>query len=133
MRSGNRVRFRVSSPTHVSRCRLRLPNTQSPFSVCLLGDNTSFYGYSVPSCRPLICQADLLFANTFDACLIINNNNYLLNYLLLDEVKQYVASELKDPICHSDECQIGSFSSEATSRLLNKMSMNKQSSLVSSC
>ena len=25
-----------------------------------------------------------------------------------------VASELKDPICHSDECQIGSFSSEAT-------------------
>ena len=27
---------------------------------------------------------------------------------------QIVASELKDPICHSDECQIGSFSSEAT-------------------
>ena len=25
-----------------------------------------------------------------------------------------VASELEDPICHSDECQIGSFSSEAT-------------------
>ena len=25
-----------------------------------------------------------------------------------------VASKLKDPICHSDECQIGSFSSEAT-------------------
>ena len=25
-----------------------------------------------------------------------------------------VASELKDPICHSDECQIGSFSSEVT-------------------
>ena len=25
-----------------------------------------------------------------------------------------VASELKDPICHSDECQIGFFSSEAT-------------------
>ena len=25
-----------------------------------------------------------------------------------------VASELKDPICHSDECQIGYFSSEAT-------------------
>ena len=29
-------------------------------------------------------------------------------------VKQIFASELKDPICHSDECQIGSFSSEAT-------------------
>ena len=29
-------------------------------------------------------------------------------------LKQIVASELKDPICHSDECQIGSFSSEAT-------------------
>ena len=27
------------------------------------------------------------------------------------------ASELKDPICHSDECQIGSFSSEATNIL----------------
>ena len=27
---------------------------------------------------------------------------------------QIVASELKDPICHSNECQIGSFSSEAT-------------------
>ena len=26
----------------------------------------------------------------------------------------FVASELKDPFCHSDECQIGSFSSEAT-------------------
>ena len=25
-----------------------------------------------------------------------------------------VASELNDPICHSDECQIGSFSYEAT-------------------
>ena len=30
------------------------------------------------------------------------------------ETIQFVASELKDPICHSDECQIGSFSSEAT-------------------
>ena len=30
------------------------------------------------------------------------------------EVIYIVASELKDPICHSDECQIGSFSSEAT-------------------
>ena len=28
--------------------------------------------------------------------------------------REIVASELKDPICHSDECQIGSFSSEAT-------------------
>ena len=27
---------------------------------------------------------------------------------------QIVASKLKDPICHSNECQIGSFSSEAT-------------------
>ena len=29
-------------------------------------------------------------------------------------IQQFVASELKDSICHSDECQIGSFSSEAT-------------------
>ena len=30
------------------------------------------------------------------------------------EREHLVASELKDPICHSNECQIGSFSSEAT-------------------
>ena len=29
-------------------------------------------------------------------------------------LRHFVASELKDPICHSNECQIGSFSSEAT-------------------
>ena len=29
-------------------------------------------------------------------------------------IQYIVASELKDPICHSNECQIGSFSSEAT-------------------
>ena len=29
-------------------------------------------------------------------------------------IQHIVASELNDPICHSDECQIGSFSSEAT-------------------
>ena len=28
--------------------------------------------------------------------------------------QNFVASELKDPICHSDECQIAFFSSEAT-------------------
>ena len=31
---------------------------------------------------------------------------------------RFVASELKDPICHSNECQIESFSSEATVYLL---------------
>ena len=34
------------------------------------------------------------------------------SFFLLDIIS--VASELNDPICHSDECQIGSFSSEAT-------------------
>ena len=35
--------------------------------------------------------------------------------LLFDNYQtHFVASELKDPICHSNECQIGSFSSEAT-------------------
>ena len=32
-------------------------------------------------------------------------------------VAYIVASELNDPICHSNECQIGSFSSEATTCL----------------
>ena len=34
--------------------------------------------------------------------------------VILRKRRYIVASELKDPICHSDECQIGSFSSEAT-------------------
>ena len=33
--------------------------------------------------------------------------------LSMFRVGYIVASELKDPICHSDECQIGSFSSVA--------------------
>ena len=36
----------------------------------------------------------------------VYNNYYIHQYI--------VASELKDPICHSNECLIGSFSSEAT-------------------
>ena len=34
--------------------------------------------------------------------------------MLWDKQDHIVVSELKDPICHSNECQIGSFSSEAT-------------------
>ena len=36
------------------------------------------------------------------------------NYFKVKTKRHIVASELNDPICHSDECQIGSFSSEAT-------------------
>ena len=35
-------------------------------------------------------------------------------FLYTSHYEHVVASELKDPICHSNECQIGSFSSEAT-------------------
>ena len=35
-------------------------------------------------------------------------------YYATSPIIYIVASELKDPICHSNECQIGSFSSEAT-------------------
>ena len=51
--------------------------------------------------------------------------------MIIDEKKSMwrqhiVASELKDPICHSNECQIGSFSSEATIYATeNKLSINK--------
>ena len=38
----------------------------------------------------------------------------MLGRMLVIVVVHIVASELKDPICHSDECQMGSFSSEAT-------------------
>ena len=34
--------------------------------------------------------------------------------LLQNYDRYFVASELNDPICHSNECQIGSFSSAAT-------------------
>ena len=36
------------------------------------------------------------------------------SYALWPYIMYIVASELKDPICHSNECQIGSFSSRAT-------------------
>ena len=37
----------------------------------------------------------------------------VVSFTLKNSGKEIVASELKDPICHSNECQIGSFSSEA--------------------
>ena len=40
-------------------------------------------------------------------------------YRRIFNVGQIVASELNDPICHSNECQIGSFSSEATRCVLD--------------
>ena len=45
-----------------------------------------------------------------------NYENILYSvYAMRYQHDQYiVASELNDPICHSNECQIGSFSSEAT-------------------
>ena len=39
---------------------------------------------------------------------------YLFVTMLTFSQLHFVASELKDPICHSNECQIGSFSSEPT-------------------
>ena len=44
----------------------------------------------------------------------IRLSNVQYHGILLTNKREFVASELKDPICHSDECQIGSFSSEAT-------------------
>ena len=34
--------------------------------------------------------------------------------IVRESILDVVASKLKDPICHSNECEIGSFSSEAT-------------------
>ena len=41
-----------------------------------------------------------------------------------------VASELKDPICHSNECQIGSFSSEATISRSSKLIFLKYENII---
>ena len=50
---------------------------------------------------------------------IINTMSCIVSSEIITEISakhvfNIVASELKDPICHSNECQIGSFSSEAT-------------------
>ena len=50
---------------------------------------------------------------------VINIAQYHRQHCTLQAFEQFVvlhivASDLNDPICHSDECQIGSFSSEAT-------------------
>ena len=50
-------------------------------------------------------DGDKRFFSQFDIIITV-----LVSFIQL----HFVASELKDPICHSDECQIGSFSSEAT-------------------
>ena len=52
--------------------------------------------------RPDLQSAGQLRPNVKGASSIYSTNVYI------------VVSELNDPICHSDECQIGSFSSEAT-------------------
>ena len=47
-----------------------------------------------------------------------NDQIYLADFMTWAHIvtmhKRVVTSELNDPICHSNECQIGSFSSEAT-------------------
>ena len=41
-------------------------------------------------------------------------STYMITVSVHRSVELVVASELNDPICHSNECQIGSFSSVAT-------------------
>ena len=43
-----------------------------------------------------------------------HNENPAPLYITWPANAYIVASELKDPICHSNECQIGSFSAQAT-------------------
>ena len=58
------------------------------------------------------------FQITFVPLMVINLHLPVMYIFQLMAVRlrriHVVASELKDPICHSNECQIGSFSSEAT-------------------
>ena len=46
----------------------------------------------------------------------ISGYGYVIDLVVchVNYITDIVASELKDPICHSNECQIGSFISEAT-------------------
>ena len=50
----------------------------------------------------------------FDVNDTLNRSVVSLCYMFTHRRIYIVASELNDPICHSNECQIGSFSSEAT-------------------
>ena len=54
----------------------------------------------------------LLFLTRHNIIIMSNLTFYSVSKWML--ILHIVASELKDPICHSNECQIGSFSSEAT-------------------
>ena len=45
---------------------------------------------------------------------LVNHFRETISFLTQVAEVHLVASEQKDPICHSNECQIGSFSSEAT-------------------
>ena len=60
------------------------------------------------------CYSSKIIVNVRFIILIPAFLCYLGSYSTVVIVNCIVASELKDPICHSDECQIGSFSSEAT-------------------
>ena len=58
----------------------------------------------------------LLTSRGSDADLLspVLKGTLILTLVLLGLYIYIVASELNDPICHSDECQIGSFSYEET-------------------
>ena len=60
----------------------------------------------------LALKADILL-NASIVFLKINPSKIHISLYQITKI-HIVASKLNDPICHSDECQIGSFSSEAT-------------------
>ena len=62
----------------------------------------------------VIHNAMPLVSGVLKGHLVIHVAGYYRVIWLARKIIHIVASELKDPICHSDECQIGSFSSEAT-------------------
>ena len=55
---------------------------------------------------------NIFFAVRMYSC--IGHLIFFCIYIYAYQGQYIVATELKDHICHSDECQIGSFSSEAT-------------------
>ena len=108
-------RYYVSHCTNTCTCIL--------WSICSLCNkhHTTCLSQHILKCAHLFCCPAIVSCsvNFQNVAYFINKtprrpHEYRIYSQHLYHQEYIVASELKDPICHSNECQIGSFSSEAT-------------------
>ena len=70
-----------------------------------------YFSFLMTNKSALICRREIKYLSTY--LQFFKYQMYNIGLAITYFIQHIVASELKDPICHSDECQIGSFSSEA--------------------